>query len=176
MLIEATKEKKYIFPTPKYREKIKKNSGMYYKMNELKLKATSKGLLEIQENKEVYQKYSDNIECVYDIKLITRKQKTLAKYWLLMQALEFHFGVSQIDGKEYKMTDKLYDLYFKRKYLAMDRIYNPITKNFEYFDKHINFGDMPEESSFLDYFFKVTREVNEMGYDVDELIESMGVE
>jgi hypothetical protein len=175
MLITGIKKQKYIYPTLEDRKKTVKNTGLYYKMNELNLLVKESGILEIKENYDVYCKYADGVKCVWSIKLVTRRHQSIAKYWLLLKALEFHFSKSEVDGKSYEMTAEMYNLYFKRKYLGMDKEYNPLTNNYDYYDKHVSYSDMPEESDFMIYFSRVTEEINTLGYDVNELIESMGV-
>jgi hypothetical protein len=89
-----------------------------------------------------------------------RKMKSLAKYWLLMRALEFHKGNTS-DG---------WHLYFKAKFLPMVEFNLPSGKKI-LFPSSIAFDKM-DENEFRDYFFKVTEYLNDNNLNIDELIQT----
>jgi len=92
-----------------------------------------------------------------------RNIKHLGKYWLLMQALAFHFP-NAAD------TDEAWHLYYKHKFLPLVEF--KTKDGMMLFPSSIAFDKM-SQIEFDEYYRKIEDHLNKTGYQIDELIETM---
>lgn len=96
----------------------------------------------------------------YEIKIVNKRNiKHLAKYWILLKALSFHFG----------NTDNGWHLYLKSKFLPLEEFQFKSGKKILY-PSSVAFDKM-NQIEFDEYYKKVEDFLIENGYNIDELIE-----
>lgn len=111
-------------------------------------------------DREIIKTLKDGQE--YEVKIYTKRNiKHLAKYWLLMQALEFHFSDN---------TAEAWHLYYKAKFLPLvefkirgEKILYPSSVAF----------DKMTQTEFDKYYKDVETHIINNGYNIDELISTM---
>jgi len=163
MICEVIKVNNIVYP------KVREFKYGKYKMLDLNL-VWEGSFFRILDSDDTYRKYKDNTPVMWDIKRVSRKMESLAKYWLIMQALAFHFPESEIDGKPYTLTADDYHRIMKHRFLPTMNIktaFGEVNKESIAFDK------MNDESEFKNYLSKVVNYIFELGYDPDELIRTM---
>ena len=154
MKIKGKRIKDIIYTDDK---RIQKNVGKYAEINiKLNVRISGRGLTILDD----YNIISEN-ENLFEVKIITRLKKSIARYWIVLKALEFHF-----DG----FTAAEYDIYFKKKYLPVIEKRNPLTGEIELTYSHINYDDMPNEQDFIEYRKKVFAEI-EQTVKISDLVE-----
>ena len=89
-----------------------------------------------------------------------RNLKHHAKYWLLMDALAFHFG----------NTAELWHVHYKAKFLPLEEFLLPSGKKILY-PSSIAF-DKLDQLVFESYYNNIEMFLNENGYNIDELMSS----
>ena len=87
-----------------------------------------------------------------------RNLKSLGKYWVLMKALEFHFG----------NTDEGFHLFFKELFLP-PIIFKLKNGEIRKYPNSIAFDKM-DQLEFNEYFKKIDNYLLEKGYTIDDLI------
>ena len=160
MIAEIIKINDIVYP----KDKTKFKSGKY-KMFDLVM-FYNNGYFKIQNHSDIYNKYADNKSCLWDIKRITRKMESLAKYWLIMNALSYHFPESEIDGKIYNLTKDDYHAIMKKKFLHTETI----NSSFGSYEKLSISFEKIDETEFRVYLNNVVNYITELGYDVEDLI------
>ncbi len=91
-----------------------------------------------------------------------RLVKHNSKYWILLAALEFHFG----------NTDEEWHVYFKGLFLPRVEFYNPLTQERELHVSSTAF-DKLDQAGFDEYYTRVDNWIIQRGYLVEELIDTM---
>lgn len=113
----------------------------------------------INDRKWLVSKLKQNKE--YKCKITnSRNIKHLGLYWILMKALEFHFG----------NTDEAWHQYFKTKFLPLTEF--KIKGEKRLYPSSVAFENM-SQIEFDDYYGKIENHLIECGYNIEELIDTM---
>lgn len=119
-----------------------------------------KTAIDVKKYLQQYVKPGDELKC----KLTkSRNIKHNSKYWVLLNALEFHFD----------NTAEAWHMFFKSRFLPMvefafktgKRVLYPASTAF----------DKMSQLEFDEYYKKVEKFLNDYGYDIDEIINTMEV-
>lgn len=132
---------------------------------EFAVKINAHGLLEpinVHDKIMITQELKQNK--VYKCKLTNaRNIKSLGLYWLLMKALAFHFP-------EVASSDFAWHEYYKFKFLP--KVEFKTKDGIMLFPSSIAFDKM-DQLEFSDYLGKISNHLEEKGYSINELIETM---
>lgn len=125
-----------------------------------------------ERSKLLLKKYKENDIILYEVKN-KRSYNQLKLYWILLRSLSFHFQtVTMFNGDEIKgITPVQWHEYFKRIFLGIDTIINPITLQTVEINKSICFEKMSQDE-FNEYFSSVQQWLYEIGYSWTEIIDT----
>ena len=100
----------------------------------------------------------------YEVKIYTKRNiKHLAKYWVLMSALEFQFADNTAEG---------WHLHYKAKFLPLVEF--KFRGQVILYPSSVAFDKMTQ-TEFDKYYKDVENHLISCGYNIDELINTMGV-
>lgn len=122
-----------------------------------------KFFVEVYKKNIILQKYDQEKLNDGEYQMILTKKRNIKhhrKYWLLMNALAFHFG----------NTSELWHIHYKAKFLPLEEFHLPSGRKILY-PSSTSFEKL-DQTGFDEYYKNIENYLIEQGYSIDELIET----